>query len=162
MKFNTGAGIGYYLEPDSPGSWMSLDGLEWVPLHSTIHMAVEPILAEVDSNTVFLERQTSKSLAEQDVQAPLRTELLLPSPNPFNPQTTIRFTLKRACDIRLSVYDIRGREVASLASGLFSAGLHEVVWGGRDGQGKGSASGVYLARLNADGKKFTQRMLLVK
>lgn len=68
-------------------------------------------------------------------------------PNPFNPMTTIEFTLRDAGSVRLCVYDISGRLVRVLKQGLLDAGRHEVVWDGTDGDGDQVASGVYVCRL---------------
>ncbi|MFO7610276.1 MAG: S8 family serine peptidase [Candidatus Krumholzibacteriia bacterium] len=79
------------------------------------------------------------------------------SPNPFNPQTTIRFTLATAGPVRLTVYDVRGRAVAELAAGEHGAGDHAVVFDGRD-----QPSGVYFYRLQADGVDQTRKMIMLK
>jgi mannose/cellobiose epimerase-like protein (N-acyl-D-glucosamine 2-epimerase family) len=82
-------------------------------------------------------------------------------PNPFNPSTLIRFSLPRGADIRLSVYDLLGREVALLSQGETSAGMHEVRF-----DAPGLASGVYIARLTlgepaAGPAVLTRRMILL-
>ncbi len=84
------------------------------------------------------------------------------SPNPFNPQTTIRFSLPEGGRTRLAVFDIRGRLVTKLVDGDLPAGAHAVVWDGRDGRGAPMGSGVYLYRLEARGQVTSRRMTLVK
>lgn len=102
------------------------------------------------------------------VPAPLAdTDRLGPIyPNPFNPSTVISFTLKADADIRLGVYDARGRKVVSLADGLWRTGVHDVAWNGRDASGRRMPSGMYLARLQIDGadrrSNHIYRMTLVK
>lgn len=157
-----GAGIGYKYEPGGPGAWLSLDGEAWLPLHPDYRLAVEPVLVEAGTTTTRLERTGGKNLAVDEESVPLRTELLAPTPNPFNPMATLRFSLERACRIDLSVYNLRGRKVSTLAEGPYSAGSHVVVWSGRDDDDRSTASGLYLARLKADGRELTQRMLLVR
>jgi subtilisin-like proprotein convertase family protein len=83
-------------------------------------------------------------------------------PNPFNPQTTIGFALPRAGEVRLAVFDVRGRLVSQLVSGELAAGRHEVTWRGTDDQGRRMASGTYVYRLQADGVTISEKMLLVK
>ncbi len=85
-----------------------------------------------------------------------------PVPNPFNPRTTIRFELPGAVRIKLAVYDLNGRLVARLAGGELPAGAHEVVWDGRDGDGRPAASGIYLCRLDAGGVVRGQRLALIR
>lgn len=70
-------------------------------------------------------------------------------PNPFNPTTSIRFALPEEAHVKLFVYDMLGREVAMLVEGQIEAGVHEVVWNGRNAVGSMVASGVYLYRLEA-------------
>jgi hypothetical protein len=82
-------------------------------------------------------------------------------PNPFNPHTTIRFSLATAGPVRLTVYDVRGRSVATLAQGGYGAGTHEVVWDGRARGGAATASGVYWYCLEANGGRATRRMILL-
>lgn len=83
--------------------------------------------------------------------------LLANYPNPFNPQTTIAFTLPQAAPVRLTVYDILGRQVAILRDGAFAAGRHEVTF-----DASGLPSGMYMYRLEAGSFVQTRRMLLLK
>jgi len=83
-------------------------------------------------------------------------------PNPFNPKTTIRFTLAESGPIDLSIYDISGRRLATLASGAFEAGSHRVDWSGRDGSGRKLASGLYFAVIRSREGLRTRKMLLIK
>ncbi len=72
-------------------------------------------------------------------------------PNPFNPRVTIRFSLEEPAEVRISVHDLSGRLVALLSDGSMMAGEHDFVWDGRNIEGRPVSSGVYLARLEADG-----------
>jgi len=84
------------------------------------------------------------------------------TPNPFNPSTTLRFGLPEAGHVTLAVYDVNGRLVRNLAASRLEAGQHEVVWDGRDSNGREVASGVYMARLTAPQGVLTRRMVLVR
>ncbi len=79
--------------------------------------------------------------------APLFAELRPNFPNPFNPKTTLSFSLAEEISVALRIYDSKGRLVSTLRQGPMAAGEHQVVWNGRDGQGHPSPSGVYFARL---------------
>ena len=89
-------------------------------------------------------------------------------PNPFNPSTTISYSLPNNSSVKLDIYDVAGRKVRSLLDEGKSAGYHNVVWNGRDENGRGIASGMYLYRFTAtpiNGEKaFTQsgKLLLMK
>lgn len=83
-------------------------------------------------------------------------------PNPFNPETRIEFSLPKAGDISLVVYDVLGRSVRTLSSGSLTAGTHSVIWDSRNDAGATVASGVYFYRLEYDGHATTRKMMLVK
>jgi hypothetical protein len=84
-------------------------------------------------------------------------------PNPFNPTTTIRYRVPSGGgSVRLTVYDLTGREVRVLVDGTQSGGEHAVVWRGRDGSGREVGSGVYFYRLEASGTTFERKMVLLK
>ena len=83
-------------------------------------------------------------------------------PNPFNPATTIAFSLPRSGPVRLQVFDVRGRLVRTLLDETRDAGAHRVVWDGTDDQGVQAASGIYLYRMAADGQVLQNKMTLVK
>lgn len=78
-------------------------------------------------------------------------------PNPFNPSTTISFRLPKSGVIKLSVFDLLGQQVATLANGRYAAGHHNISF-----EGKGLTSGIYLYRLDAEGKVEIRKMLLIK
>jgi len=83
-------------------------------------------------------------------------------PNPFNPSTSISFSLAREGGVSLAVFDLRGRLVKVLARGILPAGGHAVAWDGTDARGRRAASGVYVYRLSAGGTVLTRKMVLVK
>lgn len=78
-------------------------------------------------------------------------------PNPFNPTTTIRFGLPIEENIRLDVFDVLGRQITTLAQGVYGAGTHTVQFDGRS-----LASGVYLVRMQTGRRVQTMKMLLIK
>lgn len=78
-------------------------------------------------------------------------------PNPFNPTTTIRYAVPRPARVTLRVFDVGGREVATLVDGEQAAGVHEVRW-----NAAGLASGVYFYRLRSDGFTKTKKLVLLK
>ncbi|MBN1827392.1 MAG: hypothetical protein JW958_14120 [Candidatus Eisenbacteria bacterium] len=87
-------------------------------------------------------------------------------PNPFNPVTTIRFTVPgrsgAMTDATLEVFDISGRRVATLLDGAVPSGARAVIWNGADDRGRPVASGLYFARLRAAGETATRKMVLIK
>lgn len=83
-------------------------------------------------------------------------------PNPFNPQTTIAYTLPQAGRVSLRVYDVAGRLVRTLVDDVEEAGGHVTTWGGRDGRGVAVVSGVYFVRLESESGVRTRKMVLLK
>ncbi len=88
---------------------------------------------------------------------PEKSSLFQSYPNPFNPTATIHFQIQQACDVSLKIYDMLGREIATLISDRRPAGTYDVVW-----NGEGCASGVYMYRLVAGGYHDSKKMVLVK
>ena len=92
-----------------------------------------------------------------DVEAPNEFVLDAAYPNPFNPSTTIRFSLPESAQVRLVVFDVLGREVRVLVDGTREAGTHEVVFDASDLPG-----GTYLYRLETPQGGFVRTMLLAR
>lgn len=78
-------------------------------------------------------------------------------PNPFNPLTTIRYSLATATDVHLAIYNVLGQAVAVLVSGKQFPGLHEIQWNAR-----GFPSGIYFYRLKFDKHNETRKMVLLQ
>jgi len=93
---------------------------------------------------------------------PVAMRLLGNAPNPFNPQTQIRFELDHESHVRLTVFAADGRRVATLADGFRGAGLQSVTWDGRDHAGQSVGSGSYLYVVEAAGERQIGRMTLLK
>jgi hypothetical protein len=83
-------------------------------------------------------------------------------PNPFNPLTRVEFALETAGPVSLDVYDMQGRLVRRLVAAEMAAGPQSVVWDGLDGAGRKVGSGVYLARLQANGTMAEHKMVMLK
>ncbi|HER44272.1 MAG TPA: T9SS type A sorting domain-containing protein [Candidatus Eisenbacteria bacterium] len=83
-------------------------------------------------------------------------------PNPFNPRTRIDFVMPSAGRANVTVFDVRGRRVATILDGVLDEGRHSVSWDGRDSQGRSAAAGLYFYRLEACGTVLTRKMVLMK
>jgi hypothetical protein len=94
-------------------------------------------------------------------QRPVTATLKGNYPNPFNPQTAIRFALSQAGVVTIEVYNLLGLKVRIL-EGSFAAGDGELVWDGLDSTGRPAASGVYFYKLMSEGTHQVRRMLLLK
>ena len=91
-----------------------------------------------------------------------RAVLYQNSPNPFNPSTTIGYSLPATQTVSLSVYDARGRELVTLVDGRQEAGMHRVHWDGKDRFGEQAVSGVYFYQLRAGSLVERKKMVLVQ
>ena len=83
-------------------------------------------------------------------------------PNPFNPETLIRFATAKAGRVTLNVYDVHGARVRTLANEWMPAGSYRVKWDGRSDRGTAVASGVYLYELREGGNRISRKMSLLK
>ena len=91
------------------------------------------------------------------------TILLSNYPNPFNPTTTIQFSLQKESKIELSIYNIKGQKIKSLVKESYESGNHSVIWVGNDETGKSVSSGIYYYKLNVNGEiEAVKKCLLLK
>jgi hypothetical protein len=106
----------------------------------------------------------SRTLFETDAVSTPRLPLTLFQnvPNPFNPSTTIRYYLPERCRVKVAVYDVAGRTIASLADRDQPAGHYSLEWNGRDNFGKPVASGIYFCRLQAGKDMRSRKMVLLR
>ncbi|HSQ60103.1 MAG TPA: FlgD immunoglobulin-like domain containing protein [Acidobacteriota bacterium] len=115
------------------------------------------------SSDIYAFRVTSIGTGVEAPEAPAAAARLYPArPNPFNPHTVLSFQLDRPGDVRLALYDVRGRLVRELVNGDRSAGRHEVAWDGTDASGRGCASGVYFLQLRAEGVRRQTAVTLLR
>jgi hypothetical protein len=83
-------------------------------------------------------------------------------PNPFNPSTTISYSVPTDGDVSISIYNAKGQLVNTVVSEYKNKGHYQVVWQGKDSNGRSVASGLYFSRLLASGKSLSYKMLLMK
>jgi len=113
-------------------------------------------LAVQDKDGRYLSNTSSATIPVQ------QTSLSQNKPNPFNPATSISFTLPNAEHVKLSVFDSSGKLVNVLVDGARGFGPHEVQWNGTDHLGNKVGSGIYFYRLEAGNFKQSRKMLLLK
>jgi hypothetical protein len=130
-----------------------------------------PVGAGWDGSGAFHDGETEDYLlavwsgsTDASIPGASRRDLRIDSigPNPFNPRTSIAFSIPRDGAAALTVHDAAGRTVRTLLRGAIRAGAHAVEWDGRDDQGRLVASGVYVARLVADGQQQQAKLVLLK
>ena len=126
-----------------------------------------PVVQNKDTSMVTLIRG---SIVGVDDELGLPTSFALEQnyPNPFNPTTTIRYALPVQSTVTLRVFDVVGREVATLVNGVMDAGYHQVNWNSTNNSGTLLSSGMYFYRIEArpsdGGEPFVQlqKMMLLK
>lgn len=101
-------------------------------------------------------------LEKAQAEPTYRDELAQNFPNPFNPTTTIAFSLENSSDVSLAIFDVRGSHVRTLVDGRREAGVHRTRWDGMDQRGVQVSSGVYFYRLIADSFRDTKKMVLLR
>ena len=82
----------------------------------------------------------------------------LPRPNPGRESLTLRFLMPKAATVRLEIYDAAGRRVRELAAGTSPAGERTLQWDFRDDAGANVPAGIYLARLDVEGRILTRKI----
>ncbi len=111
-----------------------------------------------DMFTICYQVDTTSAVGE----TPLVANFSRAWPNPFNPRINFSFDLPRDAQARLSIFDLRGREVTTLVDGHLSEGSHTTSWDGRDMGGRSMPAGVYLAIMESDQVRSSQKIVLAK
>jgi len=116
---------------------------------TTIYESI--MLIDENGNPVSVREVHNTVLSENII------ELYPAYPNPFNPNTTIKYDIVKAQDVKLAVYDILGREVATLVNAQQQPGSYEVNW-----DASGFASGIYFYTLTSGDFISTKKLILLK
>ena len=98
---------------------------------------------------------------DDEVYTPFAIQLIGNYPNPFNPETTIRFRMEKAAPAEVTIYSEKGQVVKTFNS-IATAGINSIVWDGKDSNGNSVSSGVYLFRLKSGSYSSTKKMVLMK
>ena len=109
---------------------------------------------------IYREDECESGVPEEMVAANVPAVLLAPRPNPFAQETRIEYVVARPGAVGLSVYNVEGQVVATLADGPAGPGCHSVTWEGRADDGSPAAAGVYFVRMTAGAYSSTQRLVL--
>jgi hypothetical protein len=84
------------------------------------------------------------------------------APNPFASSAAIRWTLPQDAEVTLAIYDAAGRRVRTMAHGFLTAGVHSLMWDGRDDRGNPAKAGVYWMRLNAGSQEVKSSVVRLR
>jgi predicted extracellular nuclease len=123
-----------------------------------------------DGLVLFVKKSPPNAVASSEQLSVSSYQLEQNYPNPFsqiprfagNPSTRIAFSLEKAGEVNLSIYNINGQEVRSLISGRMNSGHHAIMWNGHDNAGKAVPSGIYFYKLRVNGFAQTRKMTLMR
>jgi len=93
---------------------------------------------------------------------PAKYELMQNYPNPFNPSTIITYSVPKLGNVKIEVYNVLGKKVATLVNQDQVAGTHSLVWNSSNDNGSKVTSGVYFVKMQAGSFSQTKKMVLVK
>lgn len=115
-----------------------------------------------DTGIVYRVIPAAGTAAEGPDETPASFSLSQNYPNPFNPSTQIRYDLRHVGTASIQIFDVLGREVATLADGPHAAGVHAVEWNGTDASGETVPSGVYVYQLRTEAGVVSRTMTLIR
>ena len=165
-----GTGLGYYAAAGETGGLKSgnflldgdtpFDGMYLDNRHTGGHHT-EYDKDKAENNLYFLGQDSISGLIMSGVgvveEAPTAFSVAQNAPNPFNPTTTISFSLAEACNVSIEVYNVAGQKVDTLVDGFMNAGSHSMVWDASD-----FSAGVYFYTVKSGGFSKTMKMTLLK
>lgn len=157
-----GPGIGYRSADNSPAAFISHDGKDWVKIHSSYHLLVEPEIIKKEPGMVELAPIAQSKSAQNEQEIPKVTGVRSPYPNPFNPVSTIEYSIARPQVAALKIFDVRGRLVKTLVDEPHSVGNFVVEWRGENESGARTASGVYFVQMRSEEGHWTKSVVLLK
>ncbi|MGH7497108.1 MAG: FlgD immunoglobulin-like domain containing protein [bacterium] len=152
-RSDTTSGIGY--------SWISKNDFE-VAQASSQDGETDPNFTNASGFSRLISFTSSVASHTSTTEGLARFELVQNFPNPFNPETQIKFELHRAGLAELSVYNLTGEKLRILVSAHLPAGTHTFKWNGKDEAGRSLPSGIYLYRLRHGTLEQSRTMLLLK
>lgn len=145
-----------------PLHYQRWDGTRWLPVPGGVRIRAGSTEGPVPGGGWY---RLARGEAPAAVAGSAIPELLGNAPNPFNPETVIRFRIPPELGsepVRMVVLNTRGQQVRTLVDGVLGPGEHQVTWRGRDEGGRQVASGIYLYRLEVAGRVFTRKMVLLR
>ncbi|MBK9404952.1 MAG: T9SS type A sorting domain-containing protein [Ignavibacteria bacterium] len=161
-----GSDVGCYYSTNTGQSWQFLGS--GLPMVSVYDMKIHPTayylaigthgrsMYKIDLNTI-IGINSNEQLTASDYK------LEQNFPNPFNPETTIKYSVSRKSFVQIKVYDISGKLINSLVAKELSAGSYSAVWNGKDITGNNVSSGIYFYNMTINGgKSVSRKMLLIK
>jgi len=139
--------------------WMPRD-VNWDTLIVVVNPNAAFLEQRTDNDTLRIELNPS-TVSVADHQA-LTLSLAQSRPNPMRRDVLVQFSLPEPANVKLSVYDVAGREVRMILAGFLNAGIHSVRWDGSGKDGQPAAAGVYFYRLRVGGQALARRLVILR
>lgn len=153
---------------DWDGMYMTIGGIQteaeandWQPLPEPVNALAPLVQLPYDQKRVRL-GETATAVSEIDGAVPTSSSLGDAYPNPFNPQTTIRFSLPWVAAISVDVYNTQGQIIRTLVDQEMGPGEFQVTWDGRDDHGAEVATGVYVYRITGPNLQLQKKVTFLK
>jgi|GEM_PF-3415539 len=148
-----------------PGSYPPMTAAKSVGLGRAATIHDLHVLGDHEDNRVFLANVVTW-LTNAVAHAPDTPERISSidalTPNPFNPQLTVSFTVSHRQPVTITVCDLAGKRVATLVDEMYGGGEHDVLWNGQDDGGRNLPSGAYLIHLKTSDADQTRKAMLVR
>tara|TARA_B100000749_G_scaffold280724_1_gene278279 strand:- start:1010 stop:3481 length:2472 start_codon:yes stop_codon:yes gene_type:complete len=156
--------ISWNMTHDGTGTWIGDGDLDGEMRFDSFQMTYSPGNSQYGTLLIDDLRIVQQTALYNDDRLvyPQEFKLFPNYPNPFNPQTRINYQLPKNDHVKLIITDIRGRQIIELKNLRQGAGVHSIIWNGKDRFGQPVSAGVYFALLKAGNKTSTRKMLLVK
>lgn len=126
------------------------------------YQVLNKVTGQYDNSKIELHPYESTSISFGAPIVPIEFTLSGNYPNPFNPSTTISYSLPQVSNVSLNIYNVKGQLVTRLVSESQPEGYYDVVWNGKNYAGKQVSSGIYYYRITACGKTINKKMLMLK
>jgi len=159
----------FHLQENSPAIGAGIDSIE---IDGTLYFSPEADIEEIPRPSPIgsmpdigaFENLLGEPFVEvNDFQFSLIESNISNYPNPFNPTTTISFSIPNDSDVDISIYNIKGQKIKTLIHTNYSKGNHSIVWNGVDDENESVSSGVYMYKLIVNGKvDLVRKCLLLK
>jgi photosystem II stability/assembly factor-like uncharacterized protein len=154
---------GVFSSSDGGSNWIPFNSgfsFPWLPIYSLYVDQYDFIYAGFPFDGSYKTINPSSIISNEVIDANNCIEI---HPNPFNPATTISFSIQKESEVNLSVYNVKGQKIKTLVHNELKKGNHSIIWNGNDETGKAVSSGNYYCKLNVNGKtEAVKKCLLLK
>jgi len=131
-------------------------------VHDKIRNVYQNIILDFSEKLPFYMVSFSDEIIHQSHADPIESLLYANYPNPFNPSTTISYSLAETGHIKISIFNIKGQLVKTLINEVQESGIHSVAWNGEDTMANHVSSGIYFYKMETKQRSDVKKMLLIK